>query len=131
MIRITTILLCFLVAVSAAGRYQAETAVREARGELRQVKAEQTEELRAIKMLRAEVAFLENPDRLAKIAAAKTDLRPTTNEQSLSTREFAVAMGVNATSHQSDVLQPSEFIANAIAMAQLGTQTNGQISIVE
>ena len=77
MIRISTIFLCLLLAAAAAGRYQAEVAVREARSELRNLEEQKAKELRAIQMLRAEVAYLESPDRLAKIARSETELRPT------------------------------------------------------
>lgn len=124
MMRTTTILLCILVAGAAAGRYRAETAVREAHDDLHRIKIEQVEEAKAGKMLRAEVAYLENPERLAKIARAKTDLRPTERGQSLSKAEFAVAMGIETPNLSPMRSQPSEVIANAIAMAQLGGQSS-------
>ena len=119
MIRITTIFLCILLGASAAGRYRAEHSVREARTELDQLEIVKHEELRSIQMLRAEVAYLENPERLAKLAVAKTDLRPSNREQIFDEREFAIAMGLEAEDTPPDYSAPSQTIANAIAMAQV------------
>ncbi|MBT8472793.1 MAG: hypothetical protein HKN14_02905 [Marinicaulis sp.] len=119
MIRITTIFLCILLGASAAGRYRAEHSVREARVELDQLEIIKQEELRSIQMLRVEVAYLENPERLAKLAVAKTDLRPSDREQILDEREFAVAMGLETEELPPEYSAPSETIANAIAMAQV------------
>ena len=122
MIRITTIFLCMLLAAAAAGRYRAEVSVKEARSELKQLEISKWEELRSIQMLRAEVAYLENPDRLSKIAMAKTDLRPSAREQLLTARQFAVIM--NGAEGEVDVEAapvPADVITNAIAMAQLAS----------
>ena len=93
MIRISTIFLCILLAVAAVGRYRAEAAVKEARQELERLEIEEVEQRRAIQMLRAEIAYLENPERLARIAAAKTDLRPSQGVQTLDAGQFATAFG--------------------------------------
>lgn len=122
MIRITTIFLCMLLAAAAAGRYRAEVSVKEARSELKRLEISKWEELRSIQMLRAEVAYLENPDRLSKIAMAKTDLRPSAREQLLTARQFAVIM--NGAEGEADVEAapvPADVITNAIAMAQLAS----------
>lgn len=120
MIRITTIFLCMLLAAAAAGRYRAEVSVKETRSELRRLETSKLEELRAIQMLRAEVAYLENPNRLSKIAQAKTDLRPSEREQLLTARQLAVIMnGDDAEAAGSDDSAPGDVITNAIAMAQL------------
>ncbi|MEO1243562.1 MAG: hypothetical protein AAFX54_16765 [Pseudomonadota bacterium] len=120
MIRITTIFLCMLLAAAAAGRYRAEVSVKETRSELRRLETSKLEELRAIQMLRAEVAYLENPNRLSKIAQAKTDLRPSEREQLLTARQLAVIMnGDDAEVARSDDSAPGDVITNAIAMAQL------------
>lgn len=94
MIRITTIFLCVLLAAAAFGRYRAEVSVRELRHDIEQLQTSKAEEERAIQMLRAEIAYLENPERLAKVAVAKTDLRPADAEQIVNAREFAAALGV-------------------------------------
>ena len=120
MIRISTIFLCLLLAAAAAGRYRAEVSVREMRTELRQIETSKLEELRTIKILRAEVAYLENPQRLAKIAAAKTDLRLPQRAQTLNAQQFAAALSgadveliLNAPPASLDIS------SNALAMAQL------------
>lgn len=117
MIRITTIFLCLLLAAAAAGRYRAEESVRRTRAEIEKLETSRLEELRAIQTLRAETAYLENPERLAKIAEERTDLRPSARDQMLSPRQFAAAVG-NEDAPQEDAPLPSGVIANAIAMAE-------------
>ena len=120
MIRIATIFLCILLAAAAVGRYRAEVSVREARQELERLEAAKLEELRDIQMLRAEIAFLENPERLAKIATAKTDLRPSHGGQTVTARQFAAAFA-DEDAPLSDEPQPSknDVILHALKMAQL------------
>lgn len=118
MIRITTIFLCIVLAAAAFGRYRAEVSVRELREEIEKIETSQIEELRSIQMLRAEIAYLENPDRLAKIADMKTDLRPSDGDQLMNAQEFAVAFGLEEAAPE--VERPSsDVILNAMAMAQL------------
>lgn len=120
MIRITTIFLCVLLAAAAWGRYRAEVSVREARKELEQLQTSKAEELRSIQLLRAEVAYLENPERLSKIAEAKTDLRPTDRFQTVDAQQFAAAFDENAIPIEEDSLPPAnDVILNALAMAQV------------
>ena len=120
MIRIATIFLCMLLAAAAAGRYRAEVSVKETRAELKRLEISKVEELQSIQMLRAEVAYLENPNRLSKIADAKTDLRPSVQDQLLNARQFATKMGgddVDELPYQDRA--PIDAISNAIAMAQV------------
>lgn len=120
MIRITTIFLCVLLAAAAFGRYRAEVSVRELREDVQRIETSKTEEQRAIQMLRAEIAYLENPDRLAKVAETKTDLRPSTGEQLVNAREFATLFGDNEYLAEEETPAPEEdVIRNALAMAQL------------
>lgn len=118
MIRITTIFLCVLLAAAAFGRYRAEVSVRELREEIDKIETSQVEELRSIQMLRAEIAYLENPERLAKIADMKTDLRPSDGEQLMNAQEFAVAFGLEEAASAADA-PSNDAILNAMAMAQL------------
>jgi len=118
MIRITTIFLCLLLAAAAAGRYRAEESVRKTRAELQKLETSALEEQRAIKMLRAEIAYLENPARLAQVAKTRTQLRPSDRDQLLSAREFGVAMRGDADETEQPVAPPpSSVITNAVAMA--------------
>ncbi len=120
MIRITTIFLCVLLAAAAFGRYRAEVSVRELRDDIEKIETSQLEELRAIQMLRAEIAYLENPDRLAKVAAAKTDLRPSSGDQLVNAREFAALFGEEREDSRDAPAAPSsDVILHALAMAQL------------
>ncbi len=91
MMRLTMILLCLMLAAAAAGRYQAEAAVRETRVELKRLDREKSRELTQIQVLRAEIAYLESPERLASIAANMTDLAPLSGSQLVSATDFAVA----------------------------------------
>ncbi|GEM_PF-1321674 len=120
MFRITTLFLCILLTAAAVGRYRAEESVRKARSELEKLETSRLEELERIQILRAEIAYLDNPERLAKIARSETDLRPTSREQMVSQRQFAAAMtGETSPTPAEDAPVPSEAITNAIAMAQL------------
>lgn len=96
MLRIATFLLCLLLAAASAGRYRAEVSVRETRKEIENLQKEQIEEQRRIQVLRAELAYLESPDRLAKIAEDQTDLEPLMGQQLLTSGEFLTAFGVSA-----------------------------------
>jgi cell division protein FtsL len=119
MFRITTIFLCVLLAAAAVGRYRAEQSVQKTRMELERLETARLDEVQQIQLLRAEVAYLENPERLAKIARAKTDLRPSEPVQMVSVQQFVVAMtGTDALPIDTGAA-PSEIITNAIAMAQL------------
>lgn len=93
MLRLTMILLCFVLAAAAAGRYKAEAAVRETRTELRQLDQAKTLEATKIQVLRAEVAYLESPERLGVIATKMTDLKPLSGAQLLTADDFKVAFG--------------------------------------
>jgi len=119
MFRITTIFLCILLTAAAIGRYRAEQSVQKTRQELERLETTRLDELRQIQVLRAEVAYLENPERLAKIAKAKTELRPSDRAQVVSVQQFAATMnGDEAPEAAEDDAGPSELITNAIAMAQ-------------
>lgn len=93
MLRVTMLLLCLILAAAAAGRYKAEAAVRETRDELRRLDRTKAQELTKIQVLRAEVAYLESPERLAAIATKMTDLEPLTGAQLLTAEDFKVAFG--------------------------------------
>ncbi len=97
MLRITMLLLCLILAAAAAGRYKAEAAVRETRNELRQLEQTKSQELTRIQVLRAEVAYLESPERLAAIAEKMTDLEPLTGAQLMTADDFKVAFGDGTT----------------------------------
>ena len=91
MIRVSMIFLVLLLFGAAAGRYRAEVSVREARTEIGAMEAAKQSELREIQMLRAEIAYLENPDRLSKIADIATDLEPLSSRQLLTADDFVLA----------------------------------------
>lgn len=117
-VRILTLSLCALFIAAAAGRYSAEERVRDTRREIAKLERERAEEERAIQTLRAEIAYLENPNRLAEIATEKTALRPPDSEQLLTAHGFALAMGAGH-ADPADRAPPPTFIADAIAMAAL------------
>lgn len=96
MLRISTFLLCLLLAAASAGRYRAEVAVRETRQSIEMLEQAKADEERRIQVLRAELAYLENPERLAKIAREKTDLEPLTGHQLLNSGEFLSALGADS-----------------------------------
>jgi len=119
MIRITTIFLCVLLAAAAFGRYRAEVSVRELREDIQRIETSHTEEARSIQMLRAEIAYLENPERLAKVAEAKTDLRPSASDQLVNAQEFAALLGEESPVMAEEPAAPADVIRHALAMAQL------------
>jgi hypothetical protein len=109
-----------LLAAAAFGRYRAEVSVRELREDIERIETSQLEELRTIQMLRAEIAFLENPERLSKVAAAKTDLRPSSGDQLVNAPEFAVLIGDDDFAEKEKAPAPDgDVILHALAMAQL------------
>lgn len=118
MVRITMILLCLLLAGAAAGRYQAEVSVRETRKEIERIDRARTDELSQIQVLRAEIAYLESPDRLAKVASIVTDLKPLAASQLFTVDEFLIAFGDPGASLP--VQAPGEdVILHALAMADV------------
>lgn len=120
MFRITSIFLCALFLAAVAGRYSAEESVGAAHEELQRLDAEYAEELRRVQMLRAEIAYLESPERLAKVARATTDLRPPESDALLTAQQFRSAMvGEEGQSEPTDALPENNAIENAIAVAQL------------
>lgn len=122
MVRITMILLCFLLAAAAAGRYQAEVSVRDTRRDIEAMDRAIARELSEIQVLRAEIAFLESPERLARLAERATELKPASGAQLMTAEEFVVAFGGE------DIPPPPataparpDPILHALAMADLGT----------
>ena len=111
---LTPILACFL-ALAAAGRFHAEASVREARGDLHDVRealaAEAAEEAR----LRLEVEVLESAGRFEEVNDRTLRLRAPEPEQLTTGEDFAARIGQGA----EDVSAPSDsdLIANAITMA--------------
>jgi len=127
MIRITMLMLCLVLAAAAAGRYQAEVDVRETRTELRRLEQAKRSEINEIKLLRAEIAYLESPERLSKIAAQMTELEPMAGDQLLTAGDFIVAFGDLAATAQSAPKTPGipstgheDDIVRAVAVADLG-----------
>jgi hypothetical protein len=91
MMRFTTFLLCLILAAAAAGRYKAEIAVRETKSEARALDRQKAEELSSIQVLRAEVAYLERPERLAEIAQTYTGLAPLKGAQLMTAEDLELA----------------------------------------
>ena len=118
MVRATMMLLCLLLLAAAAGRYKAEVSVREARAEIRDLEGAKTEELSQIKILRAEIAYLENPDRLARLAARHTDLEPLAGSQLVTADEFLLALGAGPDEDFTrEAPSGGDVIKHALAMA--------------
>ena len=94
MIRLSLMLLCLILAAAAAGRYRAEVAVRETRSEILQLERQKAKAHAEIALLRAEIAYLESPERLAQLAATMTSLTPLTGAQFMTAHEFVAAFSV-------------------------------------
>ncbi|MEO0400559.1 MAG: hypothetical protein AAF224_14190 [Pseudomonadota bacterium] len=131
MIRFSTFLLCFALFVAATGRYKAETAVRVVEDEIAALEAQRRAEEREIQILRAELALLESPDRIAELARTHTDLGPVSGKQMMSADDFLLAFGgdpaaraANAAASE-DNDQPSDAARVAQARAN-GSRVNAE-----
>lgn len=123
MFRLTSIFLCALFLAAVAGRYSAEESVSSAQEALAQLELEYADEARRVQVFRAEIAYLEGPERLAKVARATTDLRPPAPEALLSARQFQSAMiGEDAPPPPAPPPFRGEAGGNAIAMVQLADE---------
>ena len=120
MFRITSIFLCALFLAAVAGRYSAEESVSSAQEALERLEVEHAEEMRRVQMLRAEIAYLESPERLAKVARATTDLAPPEPGSLLTAQQFKSAMvGDEDQQDGADAIPNDNVIENAIAVAAL------------
>lgn len=119
MVRITMILLCFLLAAAAAGRYQAEVSVREVRRDIHGLDHARAQELSKIQVLRAEIAYLESPERLAKIASEVTDLQPLSGAQLMTADEFLTAFGDAPQAQPKTEAPHQDLIMQELAMADV------------
>lgn len=102
MVRLSMVVLCLVLAAAAAGRYQAEIAVRNARHAIEKLKAERVSELRQVQTLRAEIAYLENPQRLSALSAKLPDLKPVSGGQVLTADAFRAAFATGLVPTQSE-----------------------------
>lgn len=115
MVRVTMILLSVLLAAAAAGRYKAEVSVREKRTEIRALEEARELEVGAIQVLRAEMAYLESPERLAKVAGLATALEPLNGAQLRTADEFLAAF--ESVDQSIDTTPGGDAVAAAIALA--------------
>ena len=110
---LTPVLACFL-ALAAAGRFHAEAQVREARGDLRDVREAIAAEAEEESRLRLEVEVLESAARFDEVNARTLRLAAPEPEQLTTGDDFARRVG-----QQTDEAAPtdSDVIGNAITMA--------------
>lgn len=122
MIRLSMFVFWLLLLAAVAGRYQAEVSVRDARAELKRLQQEKSEEIREIQILRAELAYLESPDRLAGLAERLTELEPLSGAQLLTADDFLLAFGDagNARAARLDQRRDANPAAPSLAVADLG-----------
>ena len=113
MMRLTTLILCLILAAAAAGRYKAETSVRDARSEIRALDRQKAEELSSIQVLRTEVAFLERPERLAGIADSVSALAPLTGAQLMTAEDFEIAFAARYDAAEKAAALPAAPVAIA------------------
>ena len=111
---VTPVLACFL-ALAAAGRFHAEASVREARGELRDVREASAATLDEEGRLRLEVEVLESAGRFEEVNERTLRLRAPEPEQLTTGDDFAARLGREADSKR--LPADSDVIANAITMA--------------
>lgn len=117
MLRLTMILLCLMLAAAAAGRYQAEVRVRETRREINAIDAEKQKAQTEIQVLKAEIAYLEGPERLASVAARHTDLKPLTGAQLVTADEFLAMIGAGGAARPGPAEGDNDVILHALALA--------------
>lgn len=120
MLRLTMMLLCLLLAAAAAGRYQAEVSVREAKRQINAVESEKAKTLSEIQVLKAEIAYLEGPERLAALARRHTDLKPLSGAQLVTAEEFLAMTGAGDTEAPATTADDGDVILHALAMADAG-----------
>lgn len=113
MMRLTTLILCLILAAAAAGRYKAELSVRDARSEIRALDRKKAEELSSIQVLRTEVAFLERPERLTAIASSVSTLAPLSGAQLMTAEDFELAFAANRQHNQDLASKPTAPVAIA------------------
>ena len=123
MIRLTMILLCLMLAGAVAGRYQAEVRVKQLKEDIRALERVKSKELTEIQLLRAEIAYLESPERLAVIAERTTSLAPLTGRQLLSAEEFVAVLGNEDRTDRPAPPSDVDAILHAIAMADASSVT--------
>ena len=93
MMRLSMIFLVLILIGAAAGRYRAEVEMRHMRGEIRKLENARQEAASDIVVLRAEIAYLESPARLARIAGLVTSLQPLNSKQMMRRDEFLTWVG--------------------------------------
>lgn len=87
------ILLMLVMILIAFGRYKAENHVQAIRIEIDDLEARKQTAAQDIMLMRAEIAYLESPARLASIAGSVTELKPLAGRQLITADEFLVAFG--------------------------------------
>lgn len=120
MIRTTMLFLCVLLAAAAFGRYRAEVTVRDVRAQTEQLKREEAQLKNDVKLLRAEIAYLESPDRLRLVADLATDLEPAIGSQLLSANTFLVTISPQSASPNPFLVSPENEVDHAMAVIDLG-----------
>ena len=99
--RMTAFLLFFVGVILTVALYYVKTRAQSAKTEVRQLERQLTAENAAINILRAEIAHLENPERLKRLAGQELGLVDTEASQNLS---------------EADI--PSEFPMRDLAIAE-------------
>ncbi|MBI1394079.1 MAG: hypothetical protein GC152_15205 [Alphaproteobacteria bacterium] len=125
--RLSLFVLCLVLFAAAAGRYRAEASLQATERRISALEHRRAEEARAIQMLRAEIAVLESPERLARLADAHTDLAPPASDRLLSADDFLLAFGKPADEVDTDDELPTRRApvgAPATAIASASTIRN-------
>ena len=122
MMRISTLFFCLLLAAAAVGRYKAEAAVRADKSAISEIEQQIREEQQKISELKLEVDVLESGPRLARLASHRLALVPARPVQLADAGDMASLIDAGP----ARFIQParggnSDFIGNAIAMADFGT----------
>ena len=88
--RMTAFILFLIGVVLTIGLYYVKTRAQSAKAEVQQLERQLTAENAAINVLRAEIAHLENPERLKALASDQLGLMDTLATQNMSEADIAI-----------------------------------------
>lgn len=118
--RVTRLLWPLLFAGLVIGLYNLKAQVEDQEKELARIQRAIEDEREAIQVLRAEWSYLNQPERLRRLAAAKLDLQPVAQRQLASMDRFAQRLAEAAPVENSLLATTSRDPASARPAPQLG-----------
>jgi len=117
--RIITLALSGLLAIAAAGRYNAEADGRQREQSLDQVKREIATVEQDVAKARLDLEVLESASRLSELNSTQLQLKTVRSGQLLDEQTFAGIIGVSAPVRDAQLPPDADVIGNAIGMADM------------